>query len=272
MSARDALHPDMKVAHSGVFAGAVLRHIESLLAQVYPFKNDRDMVMGDLARIDDEKIIKALKKPGISLDKREQAHHYIKQVRKFAEPLGTRFPIRPELMERYEEDGDFDNRPAVVSRGMSFSDEQILHLEKLLRQDGSELSNEMLQRHAETIEDAHKASRVTLHVNRPVIEWTEKDHGYELRTKSQYSPYSSPTINVIRRWDAIIQDVQVSIIRCARRPGVGAYYVVVNTDTNPEPIIYDRCTFLDAENALIHKLGLRPIGLEAPASSLERPL
>lgn len=266
--ARDAFHPEMLVSHSGLFEGAVLRRIEDLLAQVYPFKNDRDMTINDLCRIDDEKIIKALKKPGINKDRREIALEFVHTARKFAEPLGTRFPIQSYLMENYQEDGDYDNRPAVVARSMRFSDEHIMHLEKLLKEDGSELSRQILESQSDCFEDARRDSRVTLHVNRPVIHWQEGEHGYELRIRKHYGAYSSPTVNVIRRWDIVIQGVLVSIVRSQTRPGVGAYNILVNTDTDPEPLIYDCSSFLDAENALINKLNLRPTGLDAPDPKL----
>lgn len=265
----NALHPEMLVSHSGLFKGVILRNIEDLLAEIYPFKNDRDMTISDLCRIDDEKIIKALKKPGITLDKRNNALYFIKTARKFAEPPGTRFPIRPELMENYQDDGDYDDRPSVVARGMHFCDEEIRHLEKLLNQDGSELSRQILQSQSDIFEEAQQDLSLTLHINRPVIHWEEKENGYELRVKNHYSAYAYPTVNVIRRWDAVIQGVLVSIIRCTRKPGISAYEVLVNTDTDPEPLIYDRSTFLDAENALINKLNLKSTGLNAPDPVLD---
>lgn len=268
---RDAFHPETLIAHSGLFDGAVLKHVEALLAKVYPFKNDRHMTVSDLCRISDEQILSAIKKPGIRIDDRDRVLHYVHTARKFSEPLGTRFPIRPEMMEGYEEDGDFDDRPPFVSRGMNFTAEQIRHLEKLLSSDNSSLSRDILKAHSKCFEDVRKDANVTLHLNRPVIHWEEKDNGYELRIKKHYYVHASPTVDVIRRWDSVIQGVVVSIIRSAKRPGVGAYHVLVNTDTNPEPLIYDRCTFMDAENALINKLNLRPTGLDAPDPALNTP-
>lgn len=264
---RKALHPDTLISHCGLFKGAVLKNIEKLMAEVYPFQNDRAMTVGDLARISNEQILSALRKPGIRQETRDSVLFSIEKARKFAEPIGIRFPIRPELMDGYKDDSEFENRSGRTY-GMLFTREQLRHLERLLKKSGDPVSQEILEGEAKLFEEACKDGSAMIDQGRPVLDWEEGENGYELRIEKNYSPYSSPTISVIRRWDTTIQGILVSIVRVLPRPGVGAYSVLVNTDSEPERILWDDRTFKEAEDALIRKLNLRTTSLVSPDPAL----
>lgn len=257
---RYAFHPDTRVSDSGLFEGAILKHIEDLLAKIYHFKNDRDMTISDLCAIKDDEIETALRKPGVRKEKREGALFDIKRAREFAEPVGTRFPLDPARVEGYVEDSVYEEEDQIL-HGMYFSDEEIGHLEKLLKQDRTPQSLSLLKKHEKTFRESEESRSVLLVQGRSVLHWEEQESGYKLRVTKDYCTYCSPSIDVLRRWDTIIQGVLVSIIRVSKRPGAGAYYILVNTDTKPEILLADEHTFKSSEDALIEKLNLKATGL-----------
>lgn len=212
---------------AGIFK-LVLDFVQS--NQSYDFNLKKDLQWHHLLRFSDEKLKKAISKPGHTKKNKVNFMECVARARLWDSPIGTRIPMDTAQFERLNEAFDReergDNLPSInidKEYPVYLHLRDILTVAKLIGDSGHPDAERILLLMKENLPQMNRNVTIEQGVD---VDWKEKEAGFKFVMHDSFDPVRLAS----KRWDALHRGVLVTLIRQSMAEHFTAF---INFDETP---------------------------------------